>query len=998
MVMRRALLVAVVLIAAVPALSFAQASIEGVARDSSGAVLPGVTVEAASPALIEKVRSVVTDGSGQYKIIDLRPGTYSVTFSLPGFNSFKREGIELAGAFAATVNADLRVGELNETITVTGETPVVDVQNARQQTVMGSEVLNTIPTGRTQFANAVLVPGISSSFQDVGGANNLAAAASSLTIHGSRGGDQRVMIAGVPMANLELTGNSSNFVPNMGSVQEMTVDIGAGTAEQETGGVRMNLIPREGGNSYSGSFFGTAANSAFQGSNYDDDLKARGLSTPDEIKLNYDFNPAFGGPLVQDKVWFFSAARFVKNENYVGGVLGNLNAGDPTKWLYQANPDERGIYNLSQEAVNGRVTWQANQRNKLSFFYDHQWRCWCRRTNVNVSPEAASTYHFPGLNMSTVTWTSPLTNRLLIEASVSRRGERFVVVKPDQGDVFRTLIPVVEQSTGTVYRGLITNNATNTQPFIDNLTAPSSVLASVSYVTGAHAFKFGVLDNFGTRDVSLDSPADVGLMYRFNNGVPNQLTEYATPYRTLATLDSNLGIYAQDKWTLNRLTLNVGLRFDYMGISFPEQSAGPGPLVPNRNVSFPAQSWLSWKDLSPRLGAAYDLFGNGRTAIQGALNKYMVAQGLQGVYATDPISLMSNRVTRTWNDRLFPDARSNNFVPDCNLTDPQPNGECGIMSDVNFGSQTRTTSYDEDVLRGWGVRPFNWEFSAGVQQEIVPRVSANVAYYRRWYGNFGVTDNLAVEPSDYDPYSIAIPANPDLPGGGGGRVTGLYDLNPSKAGRVNNLFALASDYGEQTEYWHGIDVTTNVRLSRDIMLQGGFNTGRTVTDTCDIVQTYRNKVAVTGAVGTPQSTDWCHLATNWLSQVKLLGTYTVPRVAVQVSATLQSLPGPQIAANRVVSTAEIAPSLGRPLSGQAPNATINMVEPGTMYGERLNQLDLRFGKLFRFGGTRTSINLDVFNALNSNAVLTENFNYASWRAPLTILQPRFAKFSVQLDF
>jgi hypothetical protein len=215
---------------------------------------------------------------------------------------------------------------------------------------------------------------------------------------------------------------------------------------------------------------------------------------------------------------------------------------------------------------------------------------------------------------------------------------------------------------------------------------------------------------------------------------------------------------------------------------------------------------------------------------------------------------------------------------------------------------------------------------------------------------------------------------------------------------VNNLFALASDYGEQNEYWHGIDVTTNVRLSRDIMLQGGLNTGRTVTDTCDIVQTYRNKVAVTGAVGTPQSTDWCHLATNWLSQVKLLGTYTVPKVVVQVSATLQSLPGPQIAANRVVPTAEVATSLGRPLSGQAPNVTINMVEPGTMYGERLNQLDLRFGKLFRFGGTRTSVNLDVFNALNSNAVLTENFAYASWRAPLTILQPRFAKFSVQLDF
>jgi hypothetical protein len=988
---RRALLFAVVL-TAVPAAAFAQASIEGIARDSSGAVLPGVTVEAASPALIEKVRSVVTDGSGQYKIIDLRPGTYSVTFSLPGFNALKREGIELAGAFAATVNAELRVGELNETITVTGESPVVDVQNSRQQTVMGSEVLNTIPTGRTQFANAVLVPGISSSFQDVGGANNLAAAASSLTIHGSRGGDQRVTVAGVPMANLELSGNSSNFVPNMASVQEMTVDIGAGTAEQETGGVRMNLIPREGGNGFSGSFFGTAANASFQGSNFTDDLRNRGLRTPDEIKLNYDFNPAIGGPLVQDKVWFFSAARFVKNENYVGGVLANANAGDPTKWLYQADPDNRGIYNLSQEAVNTRVTWQANQRNKFSVFYDHQWRCWCRRTNPNVSPESASTYHFPGLNMSTVTWTSPMTNRLLVEASLSRRGERFIVTQPPVGDVFRTLIPVVEQSSGIVYRGLITNNSTNGQPFIDNSTAPSSALASVSYVTGAHAFKFGFVENWGTRDVFLGSPGDVGLMYRFNNGVPNQLTQFATPYRTLADLDSNLGIFAQDKWTLKQLTLNVGLRFDYMAISFPEQSAGPGPLVPNRNLSFPATSWVSWKDFSPRLGMAYDVFGNRRTALKAGLNKYMVAQGLQGTYGTDPITLLANRVTRTWNDT------DRDFVPDCDLLNPQPNGECAIVSDVNFGSQTRTTNYDPEVLRGWGVRPYNWEFSLGLQQELAARISANVAYYRRWYGNFGVTDNLAVEAGDYDPYSIAIPANPQLPNGGGGTITGLYDLNPSRVGRVNNLFTAASNYGDQKEYWHGFDATLNVRLSRDVMLQGGFNSGKTVTDTCDIVKTYRNKVTVIDTLGAPQSTDWCHLETNWLSQVKLLGVYTVPRIDVQFSATLQSLPGPQIAANRVVPTAEIAPSLGRPLSGAAPNATINMVQPGTMYGERLNQLDLRFGKLFRFAGMRTAVNLDVFNATNSNAVLTENFAYASWRAPLTILQPRFAKFSVQLDF
>ena len=591
--------------------------------------------------------------------------------------------------------------------------------------------------------------------------------------------------------------------------------------------MRMNLIPREGGNRFSGSFFGTAANSSFQGSNYTDDLKARGLRTPDEIKLNYDFNPAIGGPLVQDKVWFFSAARFVKNENYVGGVLANLNAGRSDQVaLRRRSENTRGVYNLTQEAVNTRVTWQANQKNKISVFYDHQWRCWCRRTNVNVSPESASTYHFPGLNMSTVTWTSPLTNRLLLEASVSRRGERFIVIKPDVGDPFRTLIPVVEQSSGLVYRGLITNNS-DQRPALHRQHDGALERARVDVLRHRRARVQVRLRRTASARATCRwiRQADVGLMYRFNNGVPNQLTEFATPYRTLATLDSNLGIYAQDKWTLKQLTLNVGVRFDYMGISFPEQSAGPGPagaqsehLVPGDVVGeLEGPVAARRRRLRPVRQRQDRRQGRASTST-------WWPRACRAIYATDPISLLANRVTRTWNDRLFrpTDPRTNNFVPDCNLLDPQPNGECGIMSDVNFGSQTRTTAYDEDVLRGWGVRPYNWEFSVGVQQEIVPRVSANVAYYRRWYGNFGVTDNLAVEPGDYDPYSIAVPANPGLPDGGGGRVDGLFDLNPSKVGRINNYFTAASDYGDQNETWHGFDATLNVRLSRDMHAAGRF--------------------------------------------------------------------------------------------------------------------------------------------------------------------------------
>jgi hypothetical protein len=212
---------------------------------------------------------------------------------------------------------------------------------------------------------------------------------------------------------------------------------------------------------------------------------------------------------------------------------------------------------------------------------------------------------------------------------------------------------------------------------------------------------------------------------------------------------------------------------------------------------------------------AYDVFGNGKTALKVSLDKYMVAQGLQGIYGdqADPIGRLANMVTRSWNDLLFPvgDPRRANFVPDCSLTNPQQNDECGIMSNTSFGSTIPATTYNQQALVGWGVRPDSWEFSASVQHEVVSRVSVNVGYFRRWYGNFTVTDNLAVAPTDYSPFSVTAPIDPRLPDGGGSLVTGLYDLNPNKAGQVNNYFTLASDYGTQLEHWNGIDFTVNAR-------------------------------------------------------------------------------------------------------------------------------------------------------------------------------------------
>src|SRR3954470_14843534 len=274
MVIVRRVSAAILLLFALTSIAYAQASasIAGTVRDSSGAILPGVTVEASSPVLIEKARMAVTDNAGQFRIEQLRGGVYSVTFSLSGFQTLKREGVELAGSFAATVNADLKVGAVSETLTVTGEAPVVDIQSATKQRVVDQELLVAIPTGRTPQVAAFLIPGVNLSNVDVGGTNIINTTGGSLSVHGGSISDTRLLIDGVTIANTEGTGWSANMLPNMGSTQEVAVDYSAVTAESITGGLQINMVPKTGGNKYSGTLFATGANTAFQGSNTDADL------------------------------------------------------------------------------------------------------------------------------------------------------------------------------------------------------------------------------------------------------------------------------------------------------------------------------------------------------------------------------------------------------------------------------------------------------------------------------------------------------------------------------------------------------------------------------------------------------------------------------------------------------------------------------------------------------------------------------------------------------
>jgi Carboxypeptidase regulatory-like domain len=985
-------LLALVCVAGVPVRAWGQAAIAGCVTDASGAFLPGVTVEAASPALIEKVRSVVTDEAGRYAIVDLRPGTFSVTFTLHGFNAVRRERIELTGSFVATVNAQLTIGRVVETINVRPDTPSIDVLSTRQQASMTSEMVSRIPTGRSLVNLGVLIPGMNPwsprSQTDVGGTNNLQNMF--MAIHGGRIADQRIYVDGVAIRNIQSEGYNPNFTPDMSSAEEVTIDYAAGTAEHTTGGVRANYVPRAGGNSVQMSLFATGASSAFQGSNLTPSLRARGLTQPDALKITYDVNPTGGGPIVKDKMWFYGAARVQSNQNYVGGIFENRNAGNPNAWTYDPDFSRLGLFSITQKSANTRLTWQLNSRNTLTAFFERQSRIW-DEGNANRSPEAFSRFRFPQNQIAIVRWSSPLSSRLMVDARAAYHAEVWRNIGADEIiPNNRSLIPVVEQGgayPGLMYRALNGPYAQQSMPFI------KVAQSSLSYVTGSQTFKVG-FDLLSGTDTNENTFNDSGLQYRFNNGVPNQITEFATPY-ALAWRLAEFGLFAQHRWTLRRLTLNGGLRFDYFGTAFPQAHLGPGPLVPTRDMTFPETAWYRLKDVSPRLGAAYDLFGDGRTAVSASASRYVVSlTAARG----SPVTNLPLSATRSWKDA------NSNFVPDCAILNPLENGECGTVSDLSFGGPAPSTTFDPAILAGWNVRPVDWEFSAGIQHELRPRVAVNAAYFRRVYGNFTVQDNLAVTAGDYTSFSVTAPIDSRLPAGGGYLVAGLYDLNPNRRGQVNNYVTAADQYGRQIEHWNGVDVGVTMRLP-GVLVRGGVSTGRTTTDLCDIAAKVPEVLGTGGALGTHQtgsSLDQCHVDTKFLTQTKWMASYTVPQIGVELAGTFQSTPGPEIQANYVAPNSAVEPSLRRPLSGDAANTTVTLLKSGTLYGNRLTQLDVRVVKVLRFGKRRTALNFDLYNALNASAVTGLNVNYSGsgtgWLQPQGILPARLFKLSAQFDY
>src|SRR5499427_1736041 len=695
-----------------PGVARAQATITGTVKDASGAVLPGVDVEAAGTTLLTP-RTVQSDTNGIYRIVELPPGTYTLTFSPSGFTRVVRDGIQLQGTMVATIPVDMKVGAVAETITVTGETPVVDVQTVKQETVLKGETIANIPGTHAYGAILNAIPGLTVD-------NNGLANTPTMTFFTARGGNTnegRMAINGMTVAAAFNGGGVSSLAYDSNNVEEVAVSVAGGMGESDIGGPTMNLIPKSGGNRFAGTMFWNYAGSWSSGSNIDDYLRglATPLNAPPTIFHSYDINPSYGGPVMKEKIWFWGAYRKFDTSVAVPGVFANAFALDPTHFDYKQDPTVSSRNIQGRNIYTGRLTAQVTPKNRVMFSHEYQLRCegstlttagdgcrtrandWVALGSSTSSPEANTGYFKLPYYVTQATWTAPLTNRVLFEAGFTRFAY-WTNNGPGQTppDGTMALIPVTEQNAIDGHPANFSYRAVNS--YFYNWANPDNWRASMSYITGSHSLKVGYQGSYAISDTKIITN-DSLLAYRFQSSAAlpmnaNQFT-FRLPMWQTADRTETQSAFMQDTWTHKRLTVQAAVRYD-RAFSFSPAEGDGTDVVSRFNASpitFPRTDGVNaFNDITPRFGVAYDVFGNGKTAVKFNIGHYLAPATNDSRYTLNnpaQISKIVTTVSRNWDDL------NRNFVVDCDIMNfNQQNGtaasgkdNCGAVTgnNLNFG-------------------------------------------------------------------------------------------------------------------------------------------------------------------------------------------------------------------------------------------------------------------------------------------------------------------------
>jgi hypothetical protein len=752
------------------------------------------------------------------------------------------------------------------------------------------------------------------------------------------------------------------------------------------------MIPKEGGNTFRGSLFSNFTYDKWHGNNLDQDLKDRGLQSVGKIKKIWDFNPTIGGPLKKDALWFHFAYR---NWGVNRTVPGSFSEIDPT----QPSLDDSHIYSAVL-----RLTWQIDQKNKLGVHYDRNVKFrghWGLASTV--SEEAAAIEDMPQSYNASVKWTATLTNHLLAQAGLGIYTQQYrEIYEPElpgaPGQTSRTF-PITSTRYDPFFANLDQSTSFYRGAFRDgnilHISGVRNYVGSLSYVTGSQSLKAGMQFQDGISRQSDQYHGDMEI--RWNGGRPSQALLRASP-RYAVENTSDLGLYIDERWTIRRLTLSGGLRYDYFNGSAPDQWSAPGTWIGARLTTAVNHIPL-WRDINPRLGVAWDLFGNAKTALKFTTGRY-VDQAVAGpTRALNPMRLIAATDTRSWLSDT-----NGNLIPDPS--------ELGPTSNARFGTVVQSVRFDPKYIDGSGTRPGHWDYALSLQHELRPGLGVSATYARvrifntllpaaRTNGLGGGPDNTFWTPADFDAFTFVVPDDPRLPADIRGKtVTGLYVIQDAKRPLVDNYRSFAKNYGDQSEIYNGADVNVNWRIRNGGTLGGGMTWGEAHINDCFVVDD-------------PSQSRFCDRNVDPNSglvrgglQVKLLGAYPL-FAGVQLSGSFQSVRGPEITAawtSRDFNGTIQFPNSTRTSLGATPTITAQLIEPGTLYDDRLYQMDLRGSRTFGRGNTRLRLMVDLYNVFNNNAVLTRAaFGGAdtygpAWGRPVSILEARLFKVGAQIDF
>jgi len=940
-----------------PVVAMAQSTISGLVKDTSGGVLPGVSVEASSDVLIERTRSVVTDDQGRYSIVDLRPGVYKVVFTLQGFSKLQRDGIELPSNFNASVNVEMSVGALEETVTVSGDSPIVDVQSSQKTVNLRREVLDALPTSRTYAAEGSLAVGVKVVAQNVGGAR--IAAQQRLYVHGAAAADNTVSVDGMSM-NSTYSNGETQPNHNDSMTQEVTVQTSSPGAEVSGGGLFINLIPKEGGNNLSGSSFIGYTSHNFQGDNLTDELKSKGLTTGDGVQYIYDFNASLGGPLVKNTLWFFGSYRNVGNANIVANSF---------------YPDgSLGLYDQDVQNYTVRFTWQAAPRLKMTSYIDRVFKHVAHAFSSGEEiVKASKLWPTPLYYTGQVKMTSTLTERLLLEGGFGA----------SVNDISMIYQPGIRKVRGTpewyatASRQDITLSTRTVAGTAENFTYPPvyQIAGSASYVTGSNTLRSGAQWRYGPYRVNTNVNAD--LIQRYRNGVPDSVIVYNTPQRSREQLNADLGVWVQDSWTLKRLTLNPGMRLEYFNVSINAMEVEGGRFVGFR--SYPAQQDIpNWFTMTPRFGAVYDLRGDSRTAIRFGVNRYNTTYAVNATAPYDPMALRSD--TRNWSDCAF--------LPGTSTCDPAQIGAFGyhdnIAQDNEIGPVV-TPFGNNRIADPKKKRDYNLQYNVGIDHQLGQGFAVGFAWYRRSWYNLPISINQLVGFNDYTAFETTNPLT--------SKTMTLYNLNPAKAGQSLILDTTSTDHSKTRRDYTGLEFNATVRLPRGGTLIGGWGADRTINVTCENPDPNQLYNCDQSQFGIPLRSDF-----------KFIGTYPIA-YGVQVGAVLQSYAGAAVPVSWSV-PATVFPG-GRRTQAVTLSTTVvgtgytgsSLSDPGSSYLPRWNQLDFSVRRVFTIRNVHVDGSLDIFNSTNSSVVLSQNQAFGtSLGTPQSILQPRLLRVSSTLRF